>query len=56
VESAVLGKNRKFLMMYAVSGGKQKINKEANKLFLCYRINLVGSSVLSPRNELIHKA
>lgn len=34
-------------MMYVVSGGKQVINKQANKLSLCYQTNLVGPSVLS---------
>lgn len=33
--------------MYVASGGKQVINKQANKLSLCYQTHLVGPLVLS---------
>lgn len=33
--------------MYVASGGKQAINKQANKLSLGYQTHLVGPSVLS---------
>lgn len=38
--------------MYVASGGKQVINKQANKLSLCYQTHLVGPLVLSLQKRI----